>query len=143
MPPTRLLEERLTHSVIGAFYQVYNAFGFGFLEHVYTMALERELRSRGHVVAREVQVPVFFKGEELTRQRIDMLVDEALIVEAKATVTLHKSASTQVYNYLCATRLQVALLLHFGPAPTFFRLVRTSPRPQTPNESTPDSSDSE
>ena len=68
---------------------------------------------------------MLYKGEELTRQRIDMLVDGRLIVETKATMTLHKSASRQVYNYLCATRLEVGLLLHFGPAPAFFRLVRT------------------
>ena len=66
-------------------------------------------------------------GEELTRQRIDMLVDETLVVEAKATAMLDKSASRQVYNYLCATRLQVGLLLHFGPAPAFYRLIRTRP----------------
>ena len=129
MSPTRLLEERLTHSVIGAFYQVYNAFGFGFLEHVYTLALERELRARGHMVGREVYVPVYYKGEELTRQRIDMLVDETLIVEAKATAMLHRSASRQVYNYLNATRLQVGLLLHFGLEPAFYRLIRTRPIP--------------
>ena len=128
MSSSRLLEERLTHSVIGAFYQVYNAFGFGFLEHVYTLALEREIRARGHMVGREVHVPVFYKGEELTKQRIDMIVDESLIVEAKATTTLHKSASRQVYNYLCASRLQVGLLLHFGPEPAFYRLIRTPPK---------------
>ena len=127
---SRLLEERLTHSVIGAFYQVYNAFGFGFLEHVYTMALERELRERGHMVGREVHVPIFYKGEELTKQRIDMVVDDTLIVEAKATAALHKSAPRQVYNYLCASRLQIGLLLHFGPEPAFHRLIRSSPSRQ-------------
>lgn len=130
MSSPRLLEERLTHSVIGAFYQVYNALGFGFLEHVYTMALERELRARGHMVGREVHVPIFYRGEALTRQRIDMLVDETLIVEATATTTLHKSAARQVYNYLCASRLEVGLLLHFGPEPAFQRLIRTRPSRQ-------------
>jgi len=122
-----LVEEQLTHSVIGAFYQVYNALGFGFLEHVYAMALERELRARGHTVGREVYVTVSYKGEVLTKQRIDMLVDERLVVETKATLELHKASNRQVYNYLCATRLQVGLLLHFGPQPAFYRLVRTSP----------------
>lgn len=129
-----LLEERLTHSVIGAFYQVYNALGFGFLEHVYALALERELRDRGHDVAREVRVPVLYKGEELARQRIDMVVDDRLIVETKATLELHRAAARQVYSYLCATRFEVGLLLHFGPEPAFHRLVRTIPpgrRPRT------------
>ena len=118
----------MTHSVIGAFYDVYNTLGYGFLEQVYMSALERALRARGHVVGREVHIPVFYSGEEISRQRIDMIVDERLLVEAKSTQDLHKSASRQVFNYLRATRLQVGLLLHFGPEPRFYRLVCTGAR---------------
>ena len=125
MPASGLLEERLTHSVIGAFYDVYNALGFGFLEQVYMSALERELRTRGHAVDREVWVRVQYKGEEIARQRIDMVVDDRLLVEAKSSQDLHKSAPRQVYNYLRATRIEVGLLLHFGPEPCFYRLVST------------------
>lgn len=64
-----LIEDELTQSVIGAFFEVYNTLGFGFLEHVYIMALERELRGRGHDVAREVGVRVMYKGEHLATQR--------------------------------------------------------------------------
>jgi GxxExxY protein len=70
-------------------------------------------------------VPVYYKGDVMSRQRIDMIVDQRLVVEAKATHELHKSAPRQVYNYLRATRLQVGLLLHFGPDPAFYRLVHT------------------
>ena len=62
MPRIPLVEERLTRSVIGAFFEVYNTLGFGFLEHIYVMALERELVERGHRVAREVSVQVHYKG---------------------------------------------------------------------------------
>ena len=122
----QLLHGELTESVIGAFYKVYNTLGFGFLEHIYVMALERELISRGHRVAREVCVSVRYNGEELAQQRVDMIVDERLLVETKATYELHKAASRQVFNYLRATNLEVALLLHFGPRPDFFRLVSSN-----------------
>ena len=122
-----LIDEQLTESVIGAFYEVYNALGFGFLEQVYTTALERELRARGHVVGREVWVPVFYKGDLISRQRIDMVVDGRLVVEAKSTHDLHKFAPRQVYNYLRATCLEVGLLMHFGPEPAFYRLIRSHP----------------
>ena len=56
-----LLNERITHSIIGAFYDVYNALGYGFLEHVYVLALERELLARGHQVAREAKVRILYK----------------------------------------------------------------------------------
>ena len=120
------MEEELTRSVIGAFFDVYNTLGCGFLEHVYVMALERELRSWSHRVAREAGVLVMYKGDPLTTQRLDMIVDERLVVETKATAELHKSAPRQVYNYLRATNLEVGLLLHFGPRPAFFRLVSST-----------------
>jgi GxxExxY protein len=129
MSDHELIERWLTDSVIGAFYEVYNSLGFGFLEQVYMAALERELRARDHAVAREVWVPVHYKGEEISRQRIDMVVGERLVIEAKSTQDLHKSAPRQVYNYLRATRLQVGLLLHFGPEPAFYRLVHTQATP--------------
>ncbi len=62
-----------------------------------------------------------YKGEELAYQRLDMLIDEALIVEVKSTVELHKGANRQIYNYLRATSLEIGLLLHFGPEPKFYR----------------------
>ena len=62
MPRRDLIEERLTHSVIGAFFEVYNNLGYGFLEHVYVMALERELIARKHQVAREVAGKCFTRA---------------------------------------------------------------------------------
>ena len=123
MATGELILERLTHSVIGAFFEVYNTLGFGFLEYLYTMALERELLARGHYVGREIYVPVLYKGEELGRQRLDMIIDGKLVVETKSTYDLHKAAERQVYNYLRATNLEVGLLLHFGPQPRFYRVV--------------------
>ena len=118
-----LIEAPLTRSVIGAFFEVYNALGFGFLEHVYVMALERELIARGHSVVRELGVRVVYKGAEVAQHRIDMVVDEKLIVETKSTQELHRAAERQVYNYLRATGFPVGLLLHFGPEPRFYRMI--------------------
>jgi GxxExxY protein len=121
MKRLRLVHESVTRSVIGAFYEVYNTLGFGFLEHIYILSLERELRSRGHKVRREAGVCVMYKGEELAYQRLDMIVDDIVIVEVKSTAELHKGANRQVYNYLRATNLEVGLLLHFGPEPKLYR----------------------
>lgn len=114
--------EALTYSIIGAFFEVYNTLGFGFREHLYVMALERELLARGHRVAREVAVRVSYKGEELGTERLDMIVDDVVVVETKSTEVLHRAAARQVYSYLKATNLKVGLLFHFGPEPQFFRL---------------------
>jgi len=126
MTRLRLVHEQLTHSVIGAFFEVYHTLGFGFLEHVYVASLNRELRDRGHKVDREVSVPVWYKDEEVARQRLDMIVDGMLVVEIKSSRTLHEGAVRQVENYLKATDLEVGLLLHFGPRPRFYRAVWTN-----------------
>jgi GxxExxY protein len=124
MAQTKLLEVELTRSVSGAFYEVYNTLGFGFFEHLYGLALERELLQRGHRVTRELFIRVRYKENELGLQRLDMVVDDKPIVEIKSTEELHRAASRQLYNYLRATGLEVGLLLHFGPKPAFYRLVR-------------------
>jgi GxxExxY protein len=117
------LEREITHDIIGAFYDVYNALGFGFLEHVYMLALERELVARGRSVRREVSVPVMYKGDILAHHRLDMIVDEKVVVESKSTYVLPPASQRQLLNYLRATGLEVALLLHFGPEARFYRVV--------------------
>src|SRR5688572_29293242 len=118
-----LIDADVTECIIGAFYDVYNTLDFGFLEHVYSAALEFELIKRGHHVGREVAVQVFYKGTQLATQRIDLLVDGKVVVEIKSTYELHKAAPRQVYSYLRATKLEVGLLLYFGPKPNFFHLL--------------------
>jgi GxxExxY protein len=119
----KLVDEELTRSIIGAFFDVYNTLGFGFLEKIYVMALERELRARGHHVQREVSVSIMYKGEELSSQRLDMVVDGRIIIEIKSTLELHASAKRQLYNYLRATHLDVGFVLQFGPKARFYREI--------------------
>ena len=125
MNETALIERATTSEVIGAFYDVYNTLGFGFLEFVYSLALERELVRRGRSVEREVPIPLHYRGELLTAYRLDMLVDQKVIVEIKSTHALPSSTQRQTLNYLRATDLEVALILHFGPKPEFIRLVHS------------------
>jgi GxxExxY protein len=128
MPRDKLIAEELTQSIIGAFYEVYNALGYGFLEHVYILALEHELLARGHRVAREVGVRIMYKGFELAVQRLDMIVDNTVVVETKSTEDLHKSAARQLRNYLCASDFEIGLLLHFGPDAKFYRIIASNRR---------------
>ena len=121
MTTTALIEQDLTRSIIGAFYETYNTLGYGFLESVYAGALERELLARGHRVAREYAVQVRYQGEEIGSQRVDMLVDKKVVIETKSTPILAASATRRLVNYLRGTNLEVGLLLHFGPEPKFQR----------------------
>jgi GxxExxY protein len=128
-----LAEERLTHEIIGAFFRVYNTLGFGFLEHVYAAALERELMRRGLSVSREHWVRIYYDGVELCQQRLDFVVEEKVVVEIKSTFELHKSAARQIRSYLRATDLEVGLLFHFGPEAKFYRLYVSNDRKGRPD----------
>jgi GxxExxY protein len=123
-----LLHEPITRSSIGAFYYVFNKLGSGLLESVYAAALTKVLRARGHIVEREVPVEVWFEGEPIARQRIDLLVDRKVIVEIKSGDRLSTSARLQLANYLSATGIEVGLLLHFGPRPMFLREFKRNSR---------------
>ena len=127
MTPGRMpFGHELTHTVIGGFFEVYHHLGYGLLESVYAAALRRELEMRGLRVEREVSIEVLYKGEAVARQRIDMVINDCVIVEIKATEKVPPFARRQLLNYLRATRLELGLLLHFGPEPKVYRLVDTN-----------------
>ena len=118
-----LLYAELTRSVIGCFYRVHRELGFGYREHLYALALERELAEVGHRVDREVAVMVYYRGRPLARQQLDMIVDAKVVIEIKAMAHLPPDATAQLFSYLCATDLEVGLLLHFGREPRFYRVI--------------------
>jgi GxxExxY protein len=109
-----LAEEDLTHEIIGAFFYVYNTLHYGFLESVYAKALEQVLTRLGHRAIHEIRVPVWFEEQIIGYHRLDMLVDEKVVIEIKATERLPDVATRQLRSYLMATHLEVGLLLHFG-----------------------------
>jgi GxxExxY protein len=118
-----LLEAERVHSIVGAFFTVYNYYGYGLSESIYSGALEVELTLRGHQVARELSVPVSYKRRLIGWQRLDMVVDGLVVVENKATEKLALTAAPQLVSYLHATSFQVGVLLHFGPHPRFYRFI--------------------
>ena len=121
-----LFERELSHRIVGAFYDVYNALGYGFLEPVYRKALARELTTRGFHVATEVPAEVRYDGEVVGQFRADILVESRIVLELKASRTLASADEMQVLNYLRATDLELGILLHFGPKPAFRRFVSTN-----------------
>jgi GxxExxY protein len=122
MPKRPLPEEELTSSIIAAFLEVYRILDYGYPECLHTAALEYELRLRGHRVDREVEADVRYKSVKIGKQRLDVVVDDKVIVEVKSTERLHPSARRQLLGYLKATRFDIGLLLHFGPEPKFLRV---------------------
>ena len=113
----------VTQEVIGAFYEVYNELGHGFLEAVYREAMIVALRSKDLIVEREKTVTVEFRGEIVGVFRTDLLVQNCVVVELKCARTIESNHEAQLLNYLKATKFEVGLLLNFGVKPQFRRLI--------------------
>lgn len=122
-PRKPLLHSETTDAIIDAFREVYDELGFGYRERIYSLAMGRILIAKGHRVEREKRVMVYFRGEPLAPQMIDMIVDGKVIVENKASEQLPSGASPQLFSYLCSTDIEVGMLLHFGRTPRFDRLL--------------------
>ena len=117
-----LLEEPITHEVIGGMYTVHGTMGYGFLESPYVGALEHEFRKRGLEVVREAPIAVHYDGIVVGSYKVDLLVERRVIVEVKAC-SPHQDHSRQVLNYLRCSELEVGLLLYFQRSVTFKRFI--------------------
>jgi GxxExxY protein len=107
----------LTEQIIGAFYAVYSALGYGFLENVYVKALVIELKNRGMDAKKEFPIEVYYAGQQVGEYYADLIVNDLVILEIKAVKSLIDEHEAQLLNYLKATPYEVGLLLNFGPKP--------------------------
>lgn len=119
-----LKEKELCYQITGCVYEVYRNLGYGFLESIYHKALCHELKLRSLSYQSEVPVSITYKGMTVGEHRLDLLVEDRVILELKAQLQLPISAKPQLINYLKATRLQVGLLVNFThPRATVKRIV--------------------
>lgn len=110
-----MTENEITYEIRGAIYDVYKDLGPGLLESVYEEALCFELEQRGLKVERQVQVPVIYKGNVLkTELRLDVLVEDKVIVELKSVEEMKKVFSKQLLTYLRLMDKRVGLLVNFN-----------------------------
>lgn len=120
----------LTETIIGVFYDVYNELGFGFLESVYRNSLRLALIEKGLRVESEVPVSVFFRGVSVGDFRADLVVNEVILLELKTAEKIIPAHESQVLNYLRSTKLELGLILNFGPRPQVRRLLLDNSRKQ-------------
>ncbi|MBL7095371.1 GxxExxY protein [candidate division KSB1 bacterium] len=118
-----LKHKEITEKIIGAFYNVYNELGKGFLESVYENALKIELELANLKVSSQENINVKYKGIIVGEFRPDIIVNDSVIIELKAISTLRKEHEAQILNYLKATEIEVGILLNFGDTPKFKRFI--------------------
>ena len=108
------MNDQLTENIIGAAIEVHRILGPGLLESIYEEALCYELQLRGIACERQKEVDVIYKERTIKGQKLDILVEEEVVVELKAISKLPAVAMAQALSYLKATGLKRALLINFG-----------------------------
>ena len=123
-----MLYKEKTDLIINAFYKVYNRLGYGFLERVYHNSFIVELQKNGFDIKSEYPIKVTHEGVEVGDYFADIIVDNCIIIEVKATKMLQEEHECQLINYLKATEIEVGLLFNFGRMPSFKRKLFTNDR---------------
>ena len=112
-----MTENDISYKIRGAIFEVYNSLGAGLLESVYVAALEWELTNKGLQVRREVPIPVHYKEVKLDLGfRLDLLVENKVIIEVKSVENLAEVHHKQVLTYLKITELKLGILVNFKVA---------------------------
>ena len=110
-----MTNNEITYQVRGAIFDVYNELGPGLLESVYEEALVFEIQKRGLKVDRQIEVPIIYKGNSLKSPlRIDILVEDKVVVELKSVEEMKPLFWKQTLTYLKLMNLHVGLLVNFS-----------------------------
>jgi GxxExxY protein len=110
-----MTENEISYKIRGAIFNIYNTLGPGLLESVYVAAFMVELEKQGLKTKKEVPLPVYYENKRLeVGFRIDLLVENKVIIEVKSVEHLAEVHHKQVLTYLKLTKLKLAILVNFN-----------------------------
>ena len=116
--------DSLTETIIESVIAVHRTLGPGFLESAYRNALEIELLDRSIKVTREKEIDLYYKNKPVGRHRLDLVVEESVVLELKAVETLNQKHCAQIRAYLVASGINTGLLINFSGHKADFRRVK-------------------
>jgi GxxExxY protein len=111
---TKEEQDNITRKIIGCAMEVHNTLGNGFQEVIYQRCLSLELEANAIEHKREVEMPIYYKGQDVGLRRTDFLVAGEIMVELKAVINLEDVHLAQAKNYLEVYNLPTGLLINFG-----------------------------
>lgn len=114
---------KLTHKIIGCAMTVHSTLGNGFQEVIYQRALTIELYANGIEHQREMEMPIFYRDEQIGTRRVDFFVEGLVMVEIKAIEKLENVHKAQAINYCEAYNIADGLLINFGSTSLDFKRV--------------------
>lgn len=131
-----VIEKELSYSIVKAAYEVFNGLGPGFDEKIYEEAMIVVLKKYGHISEQQKRVDVFFQSANVGFHKLDLIVNERVILELKAVSEIAPIHKQQALAYLKATGLQLAMVINFGAGRLqVARVVNTKQRKITSNQS--------
>lgn len=104
----------ITEKIIGCAIEVHKTIGPGLLESIYEKALCYELKQKGLRFKTQVAIPIIYKGNNLGEHRIDLIVEDSVIVELKAVDKVMPVYEAQLLSYLRLTNIKLGLLINFN-----------------------------
>ena len=123
----KMTENQISYQIRGAIFDVYNELGPGLLESVYEEAMVFELQKRGLSIQRQLEVPILYKGERLsTDLRLDLLVEDSVIVELKSVSELQDVHYKQLLTYLKLTKKKLGILVNFNTDDILYDIKRVA-----------------
>ena len=117
------LGDSLSEVIIECIIEVHRTLGPGFLESVYQNALEIELRRRHLKTEREKELTIRYRSEIVGRHRLDLVVEDSVIIELKTVDDLSKAHYAQIRSYLTASGIRLGILVNFSAFKADFRRV--------------------
>ena len=108
------IDDPLTYKIIGSAQRVHSQLGNGFQEVTYQRALAIEMRKSDLSFNRELEMPIYYDDEQIGTRRVDFLVEDKVLVELKALISLEDVHLAQGLNYLVAYKMDLGLLMNFG-----------------------------
>jgi GxxExxY protein len=110
-----MTENELSYKIIGAALDVHKTLGVGLFESAYEVALAYELRELGFEVKSQVVLPLKYKSEVIDNAyRVDLIVENIVIIEVKSVLEIHPIFYSQVLTYLKLTNIKLGLLINFN-----------------------------
>lgn len=123
----------ITRKIIAAAMRVHSTLGNGFQEVIYQRALEIELPFENLSFQRELEMPIFYREQQIGTRRVDFFVEEKIMVELKAIIKLEDVHLAQAMNYLEAYKMEIGLLINFGSKSLEFKRVHNNKLIQSSN----------
>lgn len=119
----KIIYKDLSFRIMDAVFEVHNVLGPGYSENIYESALAKEFKEREINYERQRLIEVYYKKEKIGEYRVDMVVEEKIVLELKAVSEINEIFESQLLSYLKATGMKLGILINFGSKKVEFKRI--------------------